>query len=81
LKLGFSVALAVLELTSQTRLALNSEIHLQAFNLITWEAEAGGFLEFEARLVYIVNSRRIVKALKKDPVSKTNKNQAAYTPD
>ena len=39
-----------------------------AFGPSTWEAKAGGFLEFEARLVYIVSSRT-AKATQRNPVS------------
>jgi hypothetical protein len=38
------------------------------FNPSTWEAEAGGFLEFEASLVYRVSSRT-AKAIQRNPVS------------
>jgi hypothetical protein len=37
------------------------------FNPSTWEAEAGGFLEFETSLVYIVSSRR-ARAMQRNPV-------------
>ena len=45
------------------------------FNPSTWEAEAGGFLSFQASLVYIVSSRT-ARAIQRNPVSKnkqTNK--------
>jgi hypothetical protein len=40
-----------------------------AFNPSTWEAEAGGFSEFEASLVYRVSSRT-ARATQRNPVSK-----------
>jgi hypothetical protein len=46
-----------------------------AFNPSTWEAEAGGFLEFEASLVYKVSSRTAT-AIQRNSVSEnkqTNK--------
>jgi hypothetical protein len=43
-----------------------------AFNPGTWEAEAGGFLEFQASLVYRVSSR-IAGAIQRNPVSKKQK--------
>jgi hypothetical protein len=39
------------------------------FNPSTWKAEAGGFLEFEASLVYKVSSRT-ARATQRNPVSK-----------
>jgi hypothetical protein len=46
---------------------------VHAFNPSTWEAEAGGFLEFAAILVYRVSSRT-ARATQRNPVSKqTNK--------
>ena len=39
------------------------------FNLSTWEAEACGFLSFEASLVYIVSSRT-ARAIQRNPVQK-----------
>jgi hypothetical protein len=44
-----------------------------AFNPSTREAEAGGYLEFEASLVYRVSSKT-ARATQKNPVSK-NKNK------
>ena len=43
-----------------------------AFNPSTRDAEAGGFSEFEASLVYRVSSRT-VKAIQRNPVSKKKK--------
>jgi hypothetical protein len=43
-----------------------------AFNPSTWEAEADGFLEFEASLVYRVSSRTAT-ATQRNPVSKNQK--------
>jgi hypothetical protein len=40
-----------------------------AFNLSTWEAEAGNLCEFEARLVYRLSSRT-VRATQRNPISK-----------
>jgi hypothetical protein len=40
-----------------------------AFNHRTWEAEAGGSLEFEASLVYRVSSRT-ARATQRNPVLK-----------
>jgi hypothetical protein len=48
-----------------------------AFNPSTWEAEAGGFLEFEASLVYRVSSRT-ARATQRNPVLK-NKKQKTNT--
>ena len=42
---------------------------VHAFNPSTWEAEAGGFLEFEVSLVYRVSSRT-ARATQRNPVSK-----------
>jgi hypothetical protein len=42
------------------------------FNPSTWEAEAGGFLEFKASLVYRVSSRT-ARATRRNPVSKGKK--------
>ena len=39
------------------------------FNPSTWEAEAGGFLSFEASLVYIVSSRT-ARAIQRNPIQK-----------
>jgi hypothetical protein len=41
----------------------------QAFNPSTWEAEAVGFLSFEASLLYIVSSRT-ARAIKRNPIKK-----------
>ena len=49
-----------------------------AFNPSTWEAEAGGFLEFEASLVYKVSSRT-ARATQGNPVSKSNKQKNKQT--
>ena len=35
----------------------------------TWEAEAGGFLSFEASLLYIVSSRT-ARAIQRNPIKK-----------
>jgi hypothetical protein len=43
-----------------------------AFNPSTWEAEAEGFLEFEASLVYTVSSRTAM-ATQRNSVSKKQK--------
>jgi hypothetical protein len=43
-----------------------------AFNPSTWEAEAGGFLEFEDSLVYRV-SCRTARATQRNPVLKNKK--------
>jgi hypothetical protein len=43
-----------------------------AFNPSTWEAEAGGFLSFDASLVYKVSSRT-ARAIQRNPVSKNKK--------
>ena len=43
-----------------------------AFNPSTREAEAGGFSEFEASLVYKVSSRT-ARAIQRHPVSKKSK--------
>jgi hypothetical protein len=43
-----------------------------AFNPSTWEAEAGGSLEFEACLVYRMSSRT-ARATQKNPVLKNQK--------
>jgi hypothetical protein len=43
-----------------------------AFSPSTREAEAGGFLEFEASLVYKVSSRT-ARAIQRNPVSKNQK--------
>jgi hypothetical protein len=43
-----------------------------AFKPSTREAEAGGFLEFEASLVYKVSSRT-ARATQRNPVSKNKK--------
>jgi hypothetical protein len=43
---------------------------VHAFNPSTWEAEAGGFLEFKASLVYKVSSRT-ARAIQRNTVSKT----------
>jgi hypothetical protein len=55
-----------------------------AFNPSTREAEAGGFLEFEASLIYKVSSRT-ARAIQRNPVSKnkqtnkqTNKQQQKF---
>jgi hypothetical protein len=48
-----------------------------AFNPSTWEAEAVGFLELEASLVYMVSSRT-ARAKQRNPVSK-NKNKNKQT--
>jgi hypothetical protein len=48
-----------------------------AFNPSTWEAEAGGFLEFEASLVYRVSSRT-AKATQRNPVSKKAKKKKKF---
>jgi hypothetical protein len=51
-----------------------------AFNPSTREAEAGGFLKFEASLVYRVSSRT-ARAMQRNPVSKkTNKQQKKKNP-
>jgi hypothetical protein len=42
------------------------------FNPSTWEAEAGGFFEFKASLVYRVSSRT-ARATQRNPVSKKRK--------
>jgi hypothetical protein len=47
---------------------------VHAFNPITWEAEAGKFLEFEASLVYKVSSRT-ARATQRNPVSKNKTKQ------
>jgi hypothetical protein len=47
---------------------------VHAFNPSTWEAEAGGFSEFKASLVYRVSSRT-ARAIQKNPVSKNQKNK------
>jgi hypothetical protein len=47
---------------------------VHAFNPSTWEAEAGGSLEFEASLVYRMSSRTAI-ATQRNPVSKKNKNK------
>ena len=44
------------------------------FNPSTWEAEAGGSLEFEASLVYKVSSRT-ARAIQRNPVSKKQQQQ------
>jgi hypothetical protein len=44
-----------------------------AFNPSTWEAEAGGYVEFEASLVYRMSSRT-AWVMQRNPVSK-NKNK------
>jgi hypothetical protein len=49
-----------------------------AFNPSTWEAEAGGFLEFKASLVYKVSSRT-ARATQRNPVL-TNKTKTKQTP-
>jgi hypothetical protein len=49
-----------------------------AFNPSTREAEAGGFLEFEASLVYRVSSRT-ARATQRNPVSKNQKNKNKQT--
>jgi hypothetical protein len=49
-----------------------------AFNPSTREAEAGGFLEFEASLVYKVSSRT-ARAIQRNPVSKNQKKKKRYT--
>ena len=46
-----------------------------AFNPSTWEAEAGGFLEFQASLVYRVSSRT-ARATQRNPVSEKPTNQS-----
>jgi hypothetical protein len=43
-----------------------------AFNLSTWEAEAGGISEFEASLVYKVSSRT-ARATQRNPVPPSQK--------
>jgi hypothetical protein len=43
-----------------------------AFNPSTWEAEAGGFLESEATLVYRVSSRT-ARATQRNPVLEKKK--------
>ena len=43
-----------------------------AFNPSTWDAEAGGFIEFETSLVYRVSSRT-ARATQRNPVSKNQK--------
>jgi hypothetical protein len=45
---------------------------VHAFNPSTQKAEAGGFLEFEASLVYKVNSRT-ARATQRNPVLKNQK--------
>ena len=40
-----------------------------AFKPSTWEAEAGGFLSFEASLLYIVSSRT-ARAIQRNPIKK-----------
>ena len=45
---------------------------MHAFNPSTWEAEAGGFSEFEASLVYKVSSRT-ARVIQRNPVSKKTK--------
>ena len=40
-----------------------------AFNPSTWEAEAGGFLSFEASLLYIVSSRT-ARAIQRNSIKK-----------
>jgi hypothetical protein len=49
---------------------------VHTFNPSTWEAEAGGFSEFEASLVYKVSSRT-ARATQRNPVSK-NKNKTNF---
>jgi hypothetical protein len=44
-----------------------------AFNLSTREAEAGGFLEFEASLVYRVSSRTARATQRNSVLKQTNK--------
>jgi hypothetical protein len=50
-----------------------------AFNPSTWEAEAGGSLEFEASLVYRVSSRT-TRATQRNPVSKKKKKKKKRVP-
>ena len=40
-----------------------------AFNPSTWEAEAGGFLSFEASLLYIASSRT-ARAIQRNSIKK-----------
>jgi hypothetical protein len=51
----------------------------RAFNPSTWEAEAGGFLEFKASLVYKVSSRT-ARATQRNPVLKKQKQTNKKTP-
>jgi hypothetical protein len=50
---------------------------VHAFNPNTWEAEAGGSLEFEASLVYRVSSRT-ARATQRNPVSKKKKSTGEH---
>jgi hypothetical protein len=54
------------------RVCFSWAVVAHAFNPSTQEAEAGGFSEFEASLVYKVSSRT-AKATQRNPVSKQNK--------
>jgi hypothetical protein len=51
---------------------MSGVVVVHTFNPSTWEAEAGGSLEFEASLVYRVSSRT-ARATQKNPVSKKKK--------
>jgi hypothetical protein len=51
-----------------------SSVVAHAFNPSTGEVEAGGFLEFEASLVYRVSSRT-ARAIQRNPVSKNQNKQ------
>ena len=51
---------------------------VHAFNPSSWEAEAGGSLEFAASLVYRVSSRT-ARATQRNPVSKKNKTKNRKT--
>jgi hypothetical protein len=48
-----------------------------AFNPSTWEAEAGGFLEFGASLIYRVSSRA-ARATERNSVSKKLKKKTEF---
>jgi hypothetical protein len=52
--------------------SLKPGVVAHTFNPSTWEAEAGGSLEFEASLVYKVSSRT-ARAIQRNPVSKKTK--------
>jgi hypothetical protein len=52
-------------------------VFLHASNPSTWEAGAGGYLEFEASLVYRASSRTVMATLR-NPIQKKKKKSKMF---